>query len=134
MRILAFSPETTVARISLGRLTQRSQNHTFGLLLFLLARRSWVQDSADRQLVIVNSVPRMGLSVYRIASSKTLFRFLCVSAEHSRYFRARISLETCNACSYETGSILFCLKASIVARSSRRSNLVPTRMIGTFGA
>ena len=37
---------------------------------------------------------------YLIASSKTLFRFLCVSAEHSMYLCARISLATATACSY----------------------------------
>lgn len=36
---------------------------------------------------------------YLMASSKTLLRFRCVSAEHSRYFTARISLATCTACS-----------------------------------
>lgn len=36
---------------------------------------------------------------HRIASSNTLFRFLCVNAEHSRYFTALISLATDKACS-----------------------------------
>lgn len=71
---------------------------------------------------------------YRIASSNTLFRFRCVSAEHSRYLCARISLATVRACSYVTGSIFRRRRVSVVARSSRRSSLVPTRMMGTFGA
>ncbi len=71
---------------------------------------------------------------YRIASSNTLLRFLCVSAEHSRYLCALISLDTWSACSYDTGSILFCRSDSIVPRSSLKSSFVPTRMIGTFGA
>lgn len=72
--------------------------------------------------------------MYRIASSKTLFRLRWVSAEHSRYLCARISLATAKACSYETGSILRDRRASVVARSSLRSSLVPTRMMGTLGA
>lgn len=71
---------------------------------------------------------------YRIASSNTLFRLRCVSAEHSRYLCARISLATPSACSYETASIFRDRRASMVARSSRRSSLVPTRMMGTLGA
>ena len=71
---------------------------------------------------------------YRMASSKTLFRLRWVRAEHSRYLCARISLATANACSYETGSIFRARRASVVARSSRRSSLVPTRIMGTLGA
>ena len=69
-----------------------------------------------------------------IASSKTLFRFLCVNAEHSRYLWARMSLDTASACSYETASIRFDRNASIVPLSSLKSSFVPTNMIGTFGA
>ena len=69
-----------------------------------------------------------------IASSNTLFKFRCVSAEHSRYLWALISFATTNAWSYDTGSILFDLRLSSVAGSSRKSNFVPTRMIGTEGA
>ena len=72
--------------------------------------------------------------LYRIASSKTLLRFLCVNAEHSRYLCARTSRDTWRACSYDTGSIRFILKPSIVPRSSLRSSFVPTSIIGTFGA
>lgn len=71
---------------------------------------------------------------HRIASSKTLLRFRCVRAEHSRYLCAFISFAVIRAWSYDTGSILFCLKLSRVAGSSRKSNLVPTRIMGTFGA
>jgi len=69
-----------------------------------------------------------------MASSKTLFRFLCVRAEHSRYLWALISFAQDRAWSYDTGSILFWRSESIVAPSSRRSSLVPTRMMGMFGA
>lgn len=75
-----------------------------------------------------------GLRTARIASSKTLFKFLCVKAEHSKYLWARISFATINAWSYETGSMRFCLKLSSVAGSSLKSSFVPTRMIGTDGA
>ena len=71
---------------------------------------------------------------HRIASSKTLFRFLCVSAEHSKYLTALMSLATDKACSYETGSIFFDLSPSAVALSSLRSSFVPTSIIGTLGA
>lgn len=69
-----------------------------------------------------------------IASSKTLLRLRCVNAEHSRYFTALISLATATACSYWIGAIFFCCKALRVFSSSRRSNFVPTRMMGTPGA
>lgn len=69
-----------------------------------------------------------------MASSKTLFKFRCVKAEHSRYFCALISLATARACSYETGSIFLARRLSAVALSSRKSSLVPTRMMGTLGA
>lgn len=71
---------------------------------------------------------------YLIASSKTLLRFRCVNAEHSRYLTALISLATARACSYETGSIFFDLRLSAVPLSSLRSSFVPTRMMGTLGA
>lgn len=69
-----------------------------------------------------------------MASSNTLFRFRCVSAEHSRYFCALISFATITACSYWMGAIFFCRRLSRVASSSRRSSFVPTRMMGTPGA
>jgi hypothetical protein len=69
-----------------------------------------------------------------MASSNTLFKFRCVSAEHSRYLWALISFATIKAWSYDTGSILFALRLSSVAGSSRKSNFVPTRMMGTEGA
>ena len=73
-------------------------------------------------------------ATYLIASSNTLFKFLWVKAEHSKYLWARISLATIKAWSYETGSIRFCLKLSSVAGSSLKSSFVPTRMMGTEGA
>jgi hypothetical protein len=57
-----------------------------------------------------------------------------VSAEHSRYFCALISLATMTACSYWMGAIFFWRSDSLVPSSSRRSSFVPTRMIGTPGA
>ena len=86
---------------------------------------SWLQTSNLRDSRLLS---------HRIASSKTLFRFLCVKAEHSRYFWAFISFATCTACSYWIGAIFFCLKFCRVASSSLRSSFVPTRMIGTPGA
>jgi hypothetical protein len=57
-----------------------------------------------------------------------------VSAEHSRYFCALISLATMTACSYWMGAIFFWRSDSLVDSSSRRSSFVPTRMMGTPGA
>lgn len=75
-----------------------------------------------------------GEKTHLIASSKTLLRFLCVRAEHSRYLTALISLATCTACSYCMGCILRWRSCSLTSGSSRKSSLVPTRMIGTPGA
>lgn len=69
-----------------------------------------------------------------MASSKTLLRLRCVSAEHSRYFCALISFATMTACSYWMGAIFFCLSDSFVASSSLKSSFVPTRIMGTPGA
>lgn len=88
-------------------------------------------------LVLVSSLSTYSVKEkgsYRIASSNTLFKFLWVRAEHSKYLCARISLATTLAWSYVTGSILLDLRDSLVGSSSRRSNFVPTRMIGTPGA
>lgn len=73
-------------------------------------------------------------STYLIASSNTLFRFRCVRAEHSRYLTALISLATCTACSYCMGCILRWRSCSLTSGSSRKSSLVPTKMMGTPGA
>lgn len=75
-----------------------------------------------------------GVCTHLIASSNTLFRFRCVNAEHSKYFTALISLDTCTACSYWIGAIFRCRSCSRTSGSSRRSSLVPTRMMGTPGA
>ncbi len=75
-----------------------------------------------------------GGNSHRMASSKTLFRFRWVKAEHSRYLCALISFAMTSAWSYETGSIFFCLKLSRVAGSSLKSSFVPTRIMGTDGA
>jgi hypothetical protein len=39
-----------------------------------------------------------------------------------------------SACSYVTGAILFSARLLMVSGSSRKSNLVPTRMMGMLGA
>lgn len=69
-----------------------------------------------------------------MASSNTLLRLRCVKAEHSRYFCALISLLTWSASSYVTGDVRIFRMLSFVASSSRKSSLVPTRMIGMLGA
>lgn len=57
-----------------------------------------------------------------------------MSAEHSRYLTALISLAQFSACSYVTGAMRFSARLLIVSGSSRRSSLVPTRMMGMLGA
>ena len=68
-----------------------------------------------------------------MASSKTVFRPLWVNAEHSRYFTAPTSLAIDKPCGYVMGANLFSFSFSMVSLSSLKSNLVPTKMIGTFG-
>ena len=108
-----------------------SHNHAdFPLLLCVL-----LGTGTEHGAVAALAWHQEGLLVtYRIASSNTLFKFLCVSAEHSRYFCALISLATMTACSYCIGDIFFCLRLSLVASSSLKSSLVPTRIMGTPGA
>lgn len=74
-----------------------------------------------------------GCSTARIASSNTVFKPFCVSAEHSRYFTAPISFCICNPCGYVMGASRFSFSFSIVSLSSRKSSFVPTRMMGVFG-
>lgn len=73
-------------------------------------------------------------TTYLIASSNTLFKFLCVNAEHSRYLTALISFAITTACSYCMGAILFAPSCLLTSSFSLRSSFVPTRMIGTSGA
>lgn len=75
-----------------------------------------------------------GLSTARMASSNTVLRPFCVRAEHSRYLTAEISLAICRPWAYVIGDMRRSRSFSIVSRSSRRSTLVPTRMIGVPGA
>jgi hypothetical protein len=89
----------------------------------------------------------------RMASSKTVFSPFCVRAEHSRYFTAPISLDMATPCEYWIGAmrLLNSVKRrtwisngnwipyrsrsfSIVAWSSRKSSLVPTRTTDVCGA
>ena len=86
------------------------------------------------QVLSVLSLEYRVLNTHLIASSNTLFRFRCVSAEHSRYFTALISFATCTACSYWMGAIFLCRSCSRTSGSSLRSSLVPTSMMGTPGA
>lgn len=112
--------------------THLQDRAAFALLRF--ACRRWTR-AKYRAVINVSSPYRYRWrTTHRIASSKTLFKFRCVSAEHSKYFWALISLATMTACSYCMGAIFFCLRLSLVASSSLRSSLVPTRIIGTPGA
>jgi hypothetical protein len=69
----------------------------------------------------------------RIASSNTFFNPFCVKAEDSRYLWALISFALAIPCSNVTGANPFSLNRSLVSRSSLKSSLVPTRIIGLFG-
>jgi hypothetical protein len=104
------------------------------LLFFLLEGVGRGFSTALVKISSLSEIPFKVLMAYLIASSKTDLRFLWVSAEHSRYLTALISRATARACSYETGSIFLERRPSAVERSSRRSSLVPTNMIGTPGA
>ena len=75
----------------------------------------------------------LGHSTARMASSKTVFKPFCVSAEHSRYLTALISLAIARPWGYVMGDSFFSLSFSTVSLSSRRSSLVPTRMMGVLG-
>ena len=64
-------------------------------------------------------------------SSNKFLRPRCVSAEHSRYLTALILLAIFMPCSRFTGLWPICASCESVSRSSRRSVLVPTRIMGT---
>lgn len=74
-----------------------------------------------------------GLSTARTASSKTCFSPLCVKAEHSIYLTALILFANFWPCSLLSGDSPCSFKAFSVSRSSRRSILVPTNIIGASG-
>lgn len=65
-----------------------------------------------------------------IASSNTCFTPWLFFALHSTYFTALIVLLSSSPCWYEMGESPFCASASLVFWSSRKSTLVPTRIIG----
>ena len=75
----------------------------------------------------------LGQRTARIASSNTALSPFWVKAEHSRYLTARISLAMARPCGYVMGESFFSFSFSMVSLSSRRSSLVPTKMIGVFG-
>jgi hypothetical protein len=101
---------------------------------FFLVAACWGR-GLSTALQCISNCPALGFQeTYRIASSNTLLRLRCVSAEHSRYFCALISFATMTACSYWIGAIFFCLSDSLVPSSSLKSSFVPTRIIGTLGA
>ena len=89
-----------------------------------------------------------GQRTARIASSKTVLSPFCVRAEHSRYLTAPTSFaiarpyhnrsykgEHCllHTWGYVMGANRFSFNLSMVSLSSLKSNLVPTRIIGTCG-
>lgn len=74
-----------------------------------------------------------GESTALIASSNTLLRPFWVRAEHSKYSTAFISLAICIPLAVVRGLSFFSFSFSIVSLSSRRSVLVPTRMMGIPG-
>lgn len=86
--LLNANPNVNLQRLRSSK--RRLQNRALGLLL-LRSDRARVQDGTNFRLAI--SLDTLALkNPHRIASSKTLFRFLCVRAEHSRYLCALISL------------------------------------------
>lgn len=73
-------------------------------------------------------------SPVRIASSNTCFRPFCVSAEHSTYLMAPTSAARRSPSSVENGHLPSARKRDFHSSLSRRSHLVPTRMMGTADA
>src|SRR5438045_1980454 len=67
------------------------QNDALSLLL-VLRLRARTENGSGRVSAVTRQV--FWPVAYRMASSKTLFNFRCVKAEHSRYFCALISLAT----------------------------------------
>ena len=65
------------------------------------------------------------------ASSNTFFNPRWVNAEHSKYFTALILCAILTPCSFLTGHWPIWASCESVSRSSLRSVLVPTNMIGT---
>ena len=62
---------------------RRSQNHAFASPFFLgFSDWSRIQDSSGH---VQHLAPNLMERTHLMASSNTLFRFLCVNAEHSRY-------------------------------------------------
>lgn len=76
----------------------------------------------------------VGDRTHRMASSNTPLSPFCVSAEHSKYRTARISFANWTAWLYVMGAMRRSRKRAFISGSSRRSNLVPTRMMGVSGA
>jgi len=70
-----------------------------------------------------------GLSTARTASSNTCLRPLCVSAEHSRYFTARILFASFWPCSRFIGECPFSARACSASLSSLKSIFVPAGQV-----
>lgn len=103
-------------------------------LLFLCCR--WAEHSTNcvvkDRLETPASVRRPTKVTGRRECNPTLRPFW-VKAEHSRYLTALISLAIWRPCGYVSGWRFFSFSVAIVPASSRRSSLVPTRMIGVLG-
>jgi len=69
----------------------------------------------------------------RVAVSKTSRTPSLVLAEHSKYANALILSAIARPSSTRTGSCFIFISSRFVLSSLRRSRLLPTRIIGTFG-
>ena len=74
-----------------------------------------------------------GLRAARMASSNTCMTPLWVSAEHSRYLTACISLAIARPADLVIGRRCLAFSFAMTVGSSRRSSFVPTRMTGVCG-
>ena len=126
----------------------------FFLFFFLL----FLNDDHKRQQGFLCLALGTGQSTARMASSKTVFKPFCVRALHSKYFTAPTSFaiaKPCQSitdscyinivrhwnisrrvdvtCGYVMGDSFLSFNFSTVSLSSRRSSLVPTRIMGVFG-
>jgi len=103
--------------------------------LILLFHKETNQTNLSRNYMSVQTFLGffLGVSAARIASSNTVLSPSCVRAEHSKYFTAPISFALSSAWSGETMLIPLDPSFCSIPWSSRRSDFVPTKIIGVPG-
>jgi len=92
---------------------------------------TWVSRESHMSLHFRVRLIFAGFMTHRTDSSNNCLRPLCVNAEHSIYFWARILDAIFIPCSLLMKVCPFCARDCKVSLSSLKSVLVPTRIIGT---